>query len=89
MSSIPPRGIHAIERIETMTATTEQLEYSVPGVSCGHCVAAITQEVTTVAGVQDVDVDLAAKRVRVRGEGLDAATVAAAIDEAGYDAEQL
>jgi copper chaperone CopZ len=72
-----------------MTATTEQLEYSVPGVSCGHCVTAITQEVTTVQGVQDVDVDLSAKRVRVRGEGLDAAAVAAAIDEAGYDAEQL
>ena len=58
--------------------------YSVPGVSCGHCRAAITEEVAKVAGVESVDVDLEAKLVTVAGEADDAA-LRAAIDEAGYD----
>jgi copper chaperone len=59
--------------------------YSVPDVSCEHCVAAITEEVGRVAGVASVDVALDAKRVTVHGEPLDDAAVRAAIDEAGYD----
>jgi copper chaperone CopZ len=65
--------------------TTEQLTYTVPGMSCGHCRAAITSEVAKVAGVAGVDVDLDAKRVTVAGPELDDAAVRAAIDEAGYD----
>ena len=68
-----------------MTQTTEQLTYSVPGVSCGHCRAAITGEVEKVPGVTGVNVDLDAKRVAVTGERLDDAAIRAAIDEAGYD----
>ena len=61
-----------------------QTTYSVPGISCGHCRVAITREVTGVAGVSAVDVDLAAKCVTVSG-AFDDAHVRAAIDEAGYD----
>jgi copper chaperone len=68
-----------------MTQTTEQLTYSVPGVSCGHCRVAITSEVEMVPGVTGVDVDLHAKRVDVTGNSLDDSTIRAAIDEAGYD----
>ena len=68
-----------------MSQTTEQLTYSVPGVSCDHCRAAITLEVDKVAGVASVDVDLDAKRVTVIGAPLDDAAIRAAIDEAGYD----
>lgn len=68
-----------------MTWTTEHLTYSVPGMSCAHCRAAITAEVEKVAGVASVDVDLDAKRVTVVGAELDDAAVRAAIDEAGYD----
>jgi len=68
-----------------MSQTTEPLTYTVPGMSCGHCRAAITAEVERVAGVTSVDVDLDAKRVTVAGEQLDDAAVRAAIDEAGYD----
>jgi copper chaperone len=69
-----------------MTETLEeQLTYSVPAVSCGHCRAAITAEVASVAGVSSVDVDLDAKRVTVAGTELDDAAVRAAIDEADYD----
>jgi copper chaperone CopZ len=59
--------------------------YSVPGISCGHCRAAITAEVTKVAGVAAVDVDLASKVVTVTGTGVADAAVRDAIDEAGYD----
>ena len=59
--------------------------YSVPGMSCEHCRAAVTEEVGAVAGVAAVDVDLDAKRVTVSGEALDDAAIRAAIDEAGYD----
>jgi copper chaperone CopZ len=57
----------------------------VPGMSCSHCVAAVTEEVSAVPGVDHVTVDLETKRVEVRGEHLDDAAVRAAIDEAGYD----
>ena len=62
----------------------QQLVFSVPGISCGHCQAAITQEVGAVAGVVAVDVDLDSKLVTVRGEALDRDDIVAAIDEAGY-----
>lgn len=68
-----------------MSQTTEQLTYTVPGMSCVHCRAAITDEVENVPGVASVHVDLDAKRVTVAGDQLDEATVRAAIAEAGYD----
>lgn len=66
--------------------STQELVYSVPGVSCGHCRAAITEEVAPLEGVESVDVDLEAKRVAVRGAALDDAAIRAAIEEAGYEA---
>lgn len=61
-----------------MTAT-----YSVPDISCQHCVDAITTEVTKVDGVTDITVDLETKTVAVVGG--DETAIVAAIDEAGYD----
>ena len=63
-----------------VTTTT----YSVPGMTCDHCVAAVDAEVRKVAGVADVAVDLATKEVRVIGDPT-RDDVVAAIDEAGYD----
>ena len=54
--------------------------------TCEHCRVAVTEEVTQVAGVASVEVDLDTKLVRVDGTGVDEAAVVAAIDEAGYDA---
>ena len=65
--------------------SSDNLIYSVPGVSCEHCRVSITKEVGAVTGVASVDVDLEEKVVTVRGEGIDDAAVRAAIDEAGYD----
>lgn len=60
--------------------------YIVEGMSCGHCVGSVTEEVGAVAGVTGVEVDLESKKVAVTGEGpIDDAAVRAAIDEAGYE----
>ena len=59
--------------------------YSVPGVSCEHCRVAITGEVSQIAGVDTVDVDLGAKCVIVTGNAFADGAVREAIDEAGYD----
>jgi copper chaperone len=63
-----------------------EIRYTVPDISCSHCVAAISGEVRKVAGVTDVAVDIDTKLVTVRGQQLDEAALRAAIDEAGYDA---
>ena len=62
-----------------------QTTYSVPGVSCGHCRTAITSEVSKIAGVSAIDVDLERKVVTVTGAGFNEAAIRDAIDEAGYD----
>jgi copper chaperone CopZ len=54
--------------------------------TCGHCASAVTEEVTKIPGVTDVDVDVAAGRVTVRSTGpVPDDAVAAAVDEAGYE----
>ena len=60
--------------------------YTVPGIHCGHCAAAIKDEVGSVQGVDQVDVDLESKVVTVRGEGVSDEQLRAAIEEAGYEA---
>jgi copper chaperone len=69
-----------------MTETTE-ITYLVPGMSCEHCKHAVSSELSVVAGVTAVDVDLETKRVVVRGESLDDVALRAAIEEAGYEAD--
>ncbi|MCZ7590059.1 MAG: heavy-metal-associated domain-containing protein [Gaiella sp.] len=64
----------------------DTLLYLVPGMHCGHCVAAVTEEVSAVPGVESVTVDLEAKRVEATGTALDDAAIRAAIEEAGYEA---
>ncbi len=57
--------------------------YTVTGMTCGHCVASVTEEVTAVAGVDDVTVDLESGLLTVTGTASDEA-VKAAVEEAGY-----
>lgn len=59
--------------------------YRVNGMTCQHCVNAITGEVSPVAGVSGVTVDLEAKTVTVAGADVDDTAVRSAIDEAGYE----
>ena len=60
--------------------------YTVPGMHCGHCEAAVKQEISALPGVDEVAVDLDSKRVDVTGSELDDAAIRAAIEDAGYEA---
>lgn len=65
-----------------MTTTT----YTVTGMTCQHCVNAVTEELNTIDGVTGVDVELDGGTVTVTSAApLDDTAVAAAIDEAGYE----
>lgn len=67
-----------------MTVITD---YTVTGMTCGHCERAIREEVSQIAGVQQIDVSAGTGRLRVTaGSVLDDAAVVAAVDEAGYQA---
>ncbi len=60
--------------------------YVVEGMTCGHCVRAVTDELSGLPGVTDVAVDLETGEVAVTGEGqLDHEAVRAAVAEAGYE----
>ncbi|WP_028721334.1 heavy-metal-associated domain-containing protein [Patulibacter americanus] len=65
-------------------STAETHQYVVQGMTCQHCVASVTEEVSEVGGVTGVDVDLASGRVAVHGTGVDEEAVVAAVSEAGY-----
>lgn len=65
--------------------SAQTLTFSVPGMTCGHCEAAVTKEVGAISDVTGVNVDLGAKVVVVTGTILDRDAIVAAIDEAGFD----
>ena len=60
--------------------------FTVKGMSCDHCVHAVTTEFSKLPGVAQVDVDLSTGAVTVAADReLDRAEVATAVDEAGYE----
>jgi copper chaperone len=58
--------------------------YRVEGMTCAHCVAAVTEEVSRIPGAAAVQVDLESGALAVRGEGVGRDEVKAAVEEAGY-----
>ncbi|MGW0762209.1 heavy-metal-associated domain-containing protein [Streptomyces sp. NPDC002814] len=63
-----------------------QKVYDVKGMTCDHCVQAVSSELSGLPGVEDVQVDLPSGQVTVTSERqLDPGAVAAAVDEAGYE----
>jgi copper chaperone len=59
--------------------------FTVQGMTCGHCVSSVTEEVQEVPGVESVDVVLETGAVTVTSsEPLDDTAVRAAVEEAGY-----
>jgi copper chaperone CopZ len=64
----------------------DTITYRVPEMTCNHCKAAVTEELSGVSGVESVAVDLDTKLVEVSGETLDDSALRAAIVQAGYEA---
>jgi copper chaperone len=61
-------------------------ELSISGMTCGHCVAAVTKALRSVPGVQDAQVDLQQGAASVQGQA-DAQALLAAVTEEGYSAQ--
>ena len=65
--------------------TSKVSEWQVQGMTCGHCVASVTEELTELSGVDSVDVELETGRVTITSSTeLQRADVEAAVSEAGY-----
>jgi copper chaperone len=62
----------------------EQRSYTVTGMTCEHCVAAVDAEVGALPGVSSVDIDLASGALVVSGSDVDGEAVRTAVEEAGY-----
>ena len=59
--------------------------FTVTGMTCGHCVASVTEEISELDAVESVEVDLPTGAVTVTSsQPLDPAAVRAAVEEAGY-----
>jgi copper chaperone len=60
--------------------------YTVKGMTCGHCVSSVTEEVSAISGVQQVDVDLPTGKVTITSDApVTEDAVRAAVTEAGYE----
>lgn len=82
-------GVHAAGEAATVPENVVTADYLVSGMTCAHCVASVTEEISALDGVDGVSVDLnvgGASRVTVASaRPLDTASVRAAVDEAGYE----
>ena len=68
-----------------MSASTVTGTWTVSGMTCAHCVASVTEEVSQLPGVQTVDVDLATGRLTIASVApLSDDAVRGAVEEAGY-----
>ena len=66
-------------------STDDRASYTVSGMTCGHCVASVTEEVGELGGVRDVEVDLASGSLRFSSDQpVPREAVEAAVREAGY-----
>jgi copper chaperone len=63
----------------------ETQTFRIAGMTCSHCVMSVREEVSDIAGVAAVDVDLASGRLTVAGDGVAEAAIRAAVAEAGYE----
>jgi copper ion binding protein len=64
----------------------QTIEFNVTGMTCDHCVHAVTNAVKEIDGINDVKVSLDEKLARVSGDLIDVQKVIAAIEEEGYEA---
>jgi copper chaperone CopZ len=66
-----------------MTTTT----FLVPGMTCGHCKGAVTDELSKINGITNIDVDLDTKKVTIESEAVvEWQVIVDAVDEAGFEA---
>lgn len=79
----------AARRDEAAEAKEPTMRLDVRGMTCSHCARTVQRTLLECAGVRSAQVDLAAGRASVDGDGLDVEAIRAALKELGYDAEPL
>lgn len=58
---------------------------TVTGMTCGHCATSVREEISDIAGVRTVDVDVASGAVTIDSDvPVDTAAIKTAVEEAGY-----
>ena len=67
----------------------EKIEITVEGMTCGHCAMSVTNELATLDGVSNVQVDHAAGKAVVESAGISNEKLAEAVEEAGYKAVEF
>ena len=68
-----------------MCQTLQSRHYTILGMTCGHCVMSVREEVSEVAGVSAVSLDLASGRLTVTGIDVADNAVRSAVADAGYE----
>ena len=63
-----------------------KIEINIEGMTCGHCAMSVTNELATLEGVSNVQVDHASGKATVESNGVSEEQLAAAVEEAGYQA---
>lgn len=79
----------AIPLTRIMSQPAETRAYTVQGMTCSHCVRSVREEVSDVAGVSAVNVELASGRLSVTGRGVTDEAIRDAVAEAGYEVASL
>ncbi len=59
----------------------------VTGMSCQHCVASVTETLSSMPGVSNVEVSLEQGQATIAGTGLDRSALVSAVEDLGFDAE--
>ncbi|MFJ2618499.1 heavy-metal-associated domain-containing protein [Glutamicibacter sp. NPDC087344] len=84
--------LQIITRPDNAVATT-RTEIRISGMTCGHCVASVTEELKEISGVNDVEIILDATGISTAtvssSTALSEETIKNAIDEAGYTVEAI
>lgn len=64
----------------------QKIEFNITGMTCDHCVNAVTNAIKETPGVTEAIVSLADKKATVTGDAIDIAAIVAAVEEEGYEA---
>jgi Cu+-exporting ATPase len=72
--------------MNTATASLNEHEFPIEGMTCASCVTRVEKALKAVAGVAEVSVNLATERATVRASGTALAALVAAVEKAGYHA---
>ena len=66
-----------------------KIEIKIEGMTCGHCAMSVTNELATLQGVSNVQVDLQAGKAIVEADGVSNDQLSEAVSEAGYKAVEF